>query len=66
MAEKVVDGADAELSLDGFDAGDPEAGRFVVLLGLRFLVAFKLVFFVGQRALAIAVVGLVVDDDGVP
>ena len=34
--------ADAELAVHRFEAGNPEAGRLVVLLGFLLLVAFQI------------------------
>ena len=67
MAERSKTRADIELALDGLDAGDPEAGGFVVLLGFFLLFAFE-VFVLFEPAgdfVAVAVVGLVVDDQDV-
>ena len=38
---EVDDAGDAELAVDGFEAGNPEAGGLVVLLGLLLLVALR-------------------------
>ena len=66
---EVVDGADADLALDRLEAADPDAGLFVALLGLFALVALERsaagFLAVLRRLAAVAVVGLVVDDDDV-
>ena len=43
---QVNDARDAELALDRFEAGDPEAGGLVVLLGFLLLVALQIVLVV--------------------
>jgi hypothetical protein len=62
---QVVDRCDAQLALDGFETGDPQAGGLVVLLGLLLVVALE-VADLGRRQIigfsAIAVMGLVVED----
>ena len=61
---KIVDGLDADLGLDRLEAGDPDAGFFVALLGFVALVAGER-FVLAVGLAAVAVVGLVVDDDDV-
>ena len=43
---EIDDARDAELAVDRFEAGNPEPGGFVVLLGFLLLVAFQIVFVV--------------------
>ena len=57
--------ADAELAVHGFEAGDPEPGGLVVLLGLLPLVALQVLVVGLVRLLAVAVVRLVVEDQDV-
>ena len=45
---EVEDARDAELALDGFEAGDPEPRGFVVLLGFFLLVALEVVLVIGS------------------
>ena len=56
---------EAELAVHRFEAGNPEAGGLVVLLGFLLLVALQ--FFVVRvlRLLAVAVMRLVVEDEDV-
>ena len=65
MADKIDDAADAELAVDGFQAGNPEPGSLVVLLGLLLLVALQVFVVRLFRLLAVAVVRLVVEDEDV-
>ena len=62
---QVDDAAEAELAVHGFEAGNPEAGRLVVLLGFLFLVALQILVVGLFRLLPVAVVRLVVDDEDV-
>ena len=52
-------------ALQGFDAGNPQPRRLVVLGRLILLFAPERFFALARRALAIAVVRLVVDDDDI-
>ena len=61
---EVVDGLHADLGLHGLEAGNPDAGLFVALLGFDAVVAGELLVLAVGLA-AVAVVGLVVDDDDV-
>src|SRR5579871_943594 len=61
---QVKDAGDAQLAVDGFEAGDPEAGLFVTLLGFLFLFALE-VALVFAGLLTIAVMGFVVKDQDV-
>ncbi len=47
---QVDDAADAELAVDGFKAGDPQASGLVVLLGFLLLVALQVLVFVSSSA----------------
>src|SRR5690606_14873224 len=60
---EVDNAVDAELSFDDFEAADPETGGLVILLRLLLVVALELVRFVCARLLAVAVVGLVVENE---
>ena len=63
---EVEDARDAELALHRFEAGNPEAGGLVVLLGFLLVVALQLfVVRLRRRLLAVAVVGLVVEHEDV-
>ena len=62
---QIDDAADAELAVHGFEAGNPEAGRLVVLLGLLLLVALQVLVVRVVRLLAVAVMRLVVEDEDV-
>ena len=62
---QVVDRLDADLGFDGLDARDPDPGLFLALLGLLAIVAGECFGFGGLGLAAVAVVGLVVDDDDV-
>ena len=62
---QVNDAAEAELAVHGFEAGNPEAGGLVVLLGFLPLVALQVLIVRVLRLLAVAVVRLVVDDEDV-
>ena len=57
--------AEAELAVHGFQAGDPEAGGLVVLLGLLPLVALQILVVRLLRLFAVAVVRLVVEHEDV-
>ena len=62
---EVDDLGEADLAVDGFEAGDPEAGGFAIPNGFIFGVALE-VFLIGvARFFAVAVVGFVVDDEDV-
>ena len=66
MADRSMTRRDAELAVHGFQAGNPEAGGLVVLLGLLLLVALQvLVVSASLGFLAVAVVRLVVEDEDV-
>ena len=56
---------DAELAVHGLQAGDPEPGGLVVLLGLLLLVALQVLVVRFLRLFAVAVVRLVVEDEDV-
>ena len=58
---QVNDAGKAELAVHGFQAGNPEPGRFVVLFGLFPFVALQILIVRFLGLLAIAVVCLVVD-----
>ena len=62
---QIVDAGNPDLALQGFDAGNPEPRRLVVLGRLVLLFASGRFFSLTRRALAIAVVRLVVDDDDI-
>ena len=47
---QVDDAGEAELAVDGFEAGNPEAGGLVVLLGLLLVVALQILVIVFARA----------------
>ena len=65
---EIKDIADTELAFDGFNAGNPEAGNLAVLFGL--VLFYGVEFFIvagagGRDFVAVAVVGLVIDDEKV-
>ena len=62
---QVDDAGEAELAVDRFQAGDPEAGGLVVLLGLLPVVALQVLVVRLLRLLAVAVVRLVVEHEDV-
>jgi len=62
---EVDDAAHAELAVDGFEAGNPQARRLVALLSLFLIVALKLLVIGLLRLLTVTVVRLVVDDEDV-
>ncbi len=62
---QVVNRPDADLVADGFETRDPDAGFLVPLLGFGAFVAFELLGLAVGLA-AVAVMGLVVEDDDVP
>ena len=62
---QIDDAAEAELAVHGFEAGNPEPRRLVVLLGLLLLIAFQVLIVRVFRLLAVAVVRLVVEDEDV-
>ena len=62
---QVDDAADAELAVDRLQAGNPQAGGFVVLFGFLLVVALQRLVVRVVRLLAVAVVRLVVDDEDV-
>ena len=62
---QVDDARDAELAVHRFEAGNPEAGGLVVLLGFLPLVALQVLVVGVLRLLAVAVVRLVVEDEDV-
>ena len=62
---QVDDAGKAELAVHGFQAGDPEPGGLVVLLGFLLLVALQVLVVLVARLLAVAVVRLVVEDEDV-
>ena len=62
---EVDDAGEAELAVHRLEAGDPEAGGLVVLLGLLPLVALEVVLVGLVGLLAVAVVRLVVEDEDV-
>ena len=62
---EVDDAREAELAVHRLEAGDPEAGGLVVLLGLLPLVALEVLVVLVGRLLAVAVVRLVVEDEDV-
>ena len=57
--------AQAELAVYGFEAGNPQACRLIVLFGLFFLLAFQVGVVRFLRFLAVAVMRLVIDDEDV-
>jgi hypothetical protein len=60
---EVEDAGQAELAVHRFEAGNPEAGGFVVLSPpLSLVTGFEVFVFVRGGLFAVAVVGLVVDD----
>ena len=62
---QIDDAGDAELAVDRFQAGDPEPGGFVVLLGFLLVVALQIFLVVSLGLFAVAVMGLVVEDKDV-
>ena len=62
---QVVDRLDADLGLHGLDARDPDPGFLLALLGFLAIVAGERFGLVRFGLAAVAVVGLVVDDDDV-
>jgi len=62
---EVVHGLDADLALDRLQAGDPDLGGLVPLVGLLALLAIELDI-LGDLAAPVAVVGLVVEHHDVP
>ena len=66
MADRSMTWLTPSLRLHGLEAGDPETGGLVVLLGLLPVVALEVVdLLVALGLLAVAVVGLVVEDQDV-
>ncbi len=65
MADRSMTRASAELAVHGFQAGDPQPGGLVVLLGFLLLVALELLVIVVLGLFAVAVMGLVVEDQDV-
>jgi hypothetical protein len=61
---KIEDGLSVDLGLDGLNAGNPDAGLFRSLLGFLAVVAGQLSI-LGVGLAAIAMMGLVIDDDDV-
>ena len=62
---QVDDAGEAELAVYGFQAGNPEPGGLVVLLGFFLLVALQFLVVLVLRLFAVAVVRLVVEHEDV-
>ena len=59
---QIDDATEAELAVHGFQAGNPEARRVVVLFRLLSLVAFQILVIRFFRLLTVAVVRFIIDD----
>ena len=62
---KIVDSPDTDLSLERFDAIDPEPRGLIILFGLVLFLALQVLFIVGIDLFPIAMVRLVVDHDDI-
>ena len=62
---QVDDAQQTELAVHRFQAGNPQPGRFVVLLGFLLFVAFQVLVVDFFRFLAVAMMRLVIDDEDV-
>ena len=65
MADRSMTRARPSCAVHGFQAGNPEPGRLVVLLGFLLLVALQFLVVLVLRLFAVAVVRLVVEDEDV-